>query len=90
MVRRIRLYRALLWLYPAEFREEYGEQMEITLQDRLDRANKSHERIAVCLASVLVGFKIHDCSQHHILGIKAKTSLTSVHFPFEHKLLLHS
>ena len=40
-----RVYRTLLWAYPAEFRQEYGGQMEIALRDRLDRANGSRERI---------------------------------------------
>jgi hypothetical protein len=31
----LRLYRALLFLYPAEFRHEYGEEMELLFAVRL-------------------------------------------------------
>lgn len=31
----VRIYRALLFAYPAEFRHEYGSQMEQLFEDRL-------------------------------------------------------
>ncbi|MCW5977040.1 MAG: ABC transporter permease [Bryobacteraceae bacterium] len=47
-----RLYRTLLCLYPAEFRHEYGGEMETVFGDRLAAARGAAGRARVCLESL--------------------------------------
>lgn len=50
------LFRALLWLYPADFRDEYGREMSMVFSDRYCAASSGGERLSVwfeALAGVL-------------------------------------
>ena len=47
-----RLYRALLGLFPASFRHEYGEEMEIVFRDRRRRADGVAASVALWLETV--------------------------------------
>jgi len=49
----MRLYRALLFLYPASFRREYGEEMASIFARRLRDASNTVARAAVCLSAAL-------------------------------------
>lgn len=78
MVRPSRVYRTLLWAYPAEFRQEYGGQMEIALRDRLDRANGSRERIRAWVE--ILGDLVVSAIREHldILGRDVRHGLRSL------------
>ncbi|QOY87910.1 ABC transporter permease [Paludibaculum fermentans] len=41
------LFRGLLWLYPAEFRDEYGREMSMVFSDRYCSASTAGERLRV-------------------------------------------
>src|SRR6478735_53041 len=49
---RLRLFRALLALYPGEFRDEYGRELALVFADRYRDANGPLERIRVCFEAV--------------------------------------
>jgi hypothetical protein len=49
---RLRLFRALLALYPGEFRDEYGRELALVFADRYRDANGALERIRVCFEAV--------------------------------------
>jgi len=46
------LYRACLRLYPAEFREEYGRELTLVLDDRLRDSSSALERLVSCLHAI--------------------------------------
>jgi len=49
---RLRVFRALLALYPGEFRDEYGRELALVFADRYRDANGTLERIRVCFEAV--------------------------------------
>jgi hypothetical protein len=49
---RLRVFRALLALYPGEFRDEYGRELALVFADRYRDANGVLERIRVCFEAV--------------------------------------
>jgi predicted nuclease with TOPRIM domain len=49
----MRLYRALLHLYPASFRDEYGEEMAAIFRRRLRDADGSFARLALWIGAAL-------------------------------------
>ena len=49
----MRLYRALLHLYPSTFRREYADEMTADLQARLRQAHGAVDRLVLCVSAVL-------------------------------------
>jgi predicted permease len=56
-------FRALLWLYPAEFRDEYGREMAMVLADRYRRAANAWERGWI-LIEAAIGVLFHAPEEH--------------------------
>ena len=46
------LYRALLWLYPASFRAEYGDEMRAIFAKRWRQNQGNVARVLVCLEAI--------------------------------------
>src|ERR1700720_1884963 len=51
----VRLYRGLLFLYPAEFREEYGRELCLVL---LDRCREQRSRLGVLMVWIHAAFGV--------------------------------
>lgn len=56
-------FRALLWLYPREFRDEYGREMAMVLSDRYRDAANFLER-ALILIEAITGILFHAPKEH--------------------------
>ncbi len=74
------LYRALLWLYPAEFRRAYGHEMLQTFRDcqRAERAHGDVWRIARLWGLVLSDLITSACTEHWKASITLLKSLSGL------------
>ena len=50
--RAVRVFRALLWIYPGEFRDEYGREMALVFADRHRAATSAGERALVWIDAI--------------------------------------
>jgi putative ABC transport system permease protein len=64
----IRVYRGLLWLYPAEFREHFSQEICLLLADRLRAQGGEGSRLAVWLAAA--GAVLIDAPKEHCYMIR--------------------
>ncbi len=83
-----RLYRALLWLYPAQFRRTYGREMELTFRDyyREEQEHGNTSNIARLWSLVLSDLVTSVCVEHWkasithfraLLGLEKESLMTN-------------
>jgi putative ABC transport system permease protein len=63
MHRSMRAFRALLALYPADFRDEYGREMTLVFSDRYRHATSRLERASIWIEAI-VGVLIEAPKEH--------------------------
>src|SRR5437588_3332882 len=62
----VRIFRGLLWLYPAEFRDHFGRDMCLTLADRL-RAEDHSSRALAAWSGAAAAVLIHAPKEHYYM-----------------------
>jgi putative ABC transport system permease protein len=62
----LRLYRGLLWLYPAEFRDHFAREMSMVLADRIREQKTFAGTFGVWLAAA-VGVFVHAPKEHYYM-----------------------
>src|ERR1700694_2134101 len=65
----LRLYRGFLWLYPAEFRAEYGRELCLVFKDRW-REERSLPRLLLVWFHALSGILIEAPREHYQMIIQ--------------------
>jgi hypothetical protein len=58
----VRLYRGLLILYPAEFRDEYGRELCLAFADR---CRAQHSRLGVLMVWIHAAFGVQGALSRH-------------------------
>src|SRR5262249_42926032 len=62
----MRLYRAMLYCYPAAFRQEYGEQMQLMFSEQL-RQSRGFERAILWLRAALDALSVAPQEHRHVI-----------------------
>jgi predicted permease len=63
------VFRALLWIYPREFRDEYGREMAMVFANRCRDAANSWERILIW-AETIAGVLFHAPKEHFYMTMR--------------------
>ena len=75
----VRVYRVLLWAYPAAFRKEYGEEMEDVFRDLAQDAWAGRGTLGVfSLAVRMVPDVLLSCTRQHVFETRRRFAMARV------------